>query len=345
MATAFATSLDFVAICASESAVIDGYRHQLPIAVYLCIEELCRRGISEEGLMRHPRNARRHNQLIDIFNTAPLFGYGFDLSGEGLEDVGALLSAWLRNTLPVVHPAIMDPLWHWCVRPSVDCLDERRFRDEGDWEGRRTHFYKTGERLHGLSPHMRAERARREAAEDMVRDARRIPIARDLLRLLPSHSLSIICYVLNFFVQLPSCCDVTLDEIAERFGHSLLGGTVHGSQCTMLWLLRHWPAISEGILDPEFMHPETEDHVRPGAPKPEAKPKGPRNKPRSSVDLLRTLPKESDDQRKASWEAYYGADTGGGWKSSKASDFGDAEDSDQLDTYQDRRGSDETLLC
>ncbi|KAI0051289.1 hypothetical protein FA95DRAFT_1554626 [Auriscalpium vulgare] len=341
---AFATSLDFVALCASTSAVIDGYRHQIPLAVYLSIEELCRRGTPEEGLMRHPRNSQRYNQLVEIFNTPPLFGYGFDLSGESLRDVAALLSTWLRNTPPVVHPAIMDPLWHWCVRPSVDCHDERRFRDEGDWEGRRTHFYKTGERLRGLSPHMRAERARQEADEDMMRDARRIPIARDLFRLLPSHSLSIMCYVLSFLVQLPSCCDVTFDEIAKRFGHTLLGGTKYGSQCTMLWLLQHWPAISEGIFDPESMHPETEDHVRPRLLKQEAKPKGPRPKPRSSVDLNRTLPKENDDQRKASWEAYYGADTGGGRKSSKASNFDDGEDSDQLDTYyQERRGSDETL--
>ncbi|KAI0048592.1 hypothetical protein FA95DRAFT_1605098 [Auriscalpium vulgare] len=211
---AFATPIDDVAQDAFTRVVMHGYAHDLPIALVAPIEQLYRTGIHEGSLFRKPVNTERYLDLLDIYNVPPLYGRGFSLRSESTADVAALLAAWFTN-IPggIIHGLIYEPLFHFCVKPSI----------------------------------VRGEPEELEALEPL-----QIAIARDILRLLPSHNLSILVYVFAFFTQLPLGPDnLSFGEVAIKFGKGLFGESSDGACQTAVWLLERWDQLSEGLLDPE----------------------------------------------------------------------------------------------
>ncbi|KAI0061798.1 hypothetical protein BV25DRAFT_705042 [Artomyces pyxidatus] len=270
---AFAVPLWKSTLYSSNTAVLGGARHDLPIVVFACIEELYRTGIYQSGLFRDLPNRRRHMELIELFNTAPTFGEGVSLRAESTQDICALLSTFLKNLAePIIDPVLFEPFWQWCVKPSVQREESRLQREESEEEEARCVFYRTGRKPVRPTRRQVQARARAHAAEDESLEGTQIAIAQDLIRLLPTHNYSLLVYLCAFFTQVPLCPDngITFEDIGRIFGYALLGGSRSASRHVMVWLLTRWHRISEGLLDEDdgsecitdFEVPEKDDGLR-----------------------------------------------------------------------------------
>jgi len=80
-----------------------------------------------------------------------------------------------------------------------------------------------------------------------------VAVARDLLRLLPTHSFSLIIYLCAFFTQVPLCPEngITLEDIGRIFGPAVFGGPVPAARRMMVWFLKRWNRVSDSLLVPE----------------------------------------------------------------------------------------------
>ena len=203
-------------------------------------------GIYQSGLFRALPSRDRHLQLIDLFDKSPDFGANFNMRGQAMPDVCALLSTFISSLpTPLLDPHIYSAFWHWSVKPSVKREDARRDRHEEEEEERRAR----GEPPHP-DPWMRHTDLYLDDS-DTALETDQIAIAQILLRFLPSANLSLLVYLCGFFTQLPLCPEngLQLEDVARIFGHRLLGGSVKVvSQRMMMWLLTRWHRISETLF-------------------------------------------------------------------------------------------------
>ncbi|KAF8131800.1 Rho GTPase activation protein [Boletus edulis] len=243
---AIGAPLEDVLMYASTVIVIGDHQYHLPVVVVACIEELTKNGIYRSGLFRALPSRDRHLQLIDLFDKSSDFGAHFNMRGQAMPDICALLSTFISSLpAPLLDPQTYSALWHWSVKPSVKREDVRRDRQEEEEEERRA----KGEPLHLISwmPHTDFYRDDIDSALEIDQ----ISIAQILLRFLPSINLSLLVYLCGFFTQLPLCPEneLQLEDVARIFGHRLLGGSVKAmSQRMMLWLLTRWHHISETLF-------------------------------------------------------------------------------------------------
>ncbi|KAI0050486.1 hypothetical protein FA95DRAFT_1603497 [Auriscalpium vulgare] len=231
---AFASPVDDVVPCASTRVVMHGYAHDLPSALIAPLEQLYLSGIHKGSLFRNPADHERFLNLLDIFNAPHMHGYDPSLRTGSMGDVAALLAAWFVNTPGGVIPQLIyEPLFHYCVKASVD---------RGGLE------LDTSKPEMCIPPRLRRLYQKAEADQEAIR----IAVARDILRLLPSQSLSILVYAFTVFAQLPLGSDnLNFDEIANRFGKGLFWEFSDAACQTTVWLLERWHQISEGLFDPE----------------------------------------------------------------------------------------------
>ena len=140
-----------------------------------------------------------------MFDAPPAFGEGMSLRAESTPDICALLLTYLKELPePVLTPYLFNAFWNWCVRPSVKREDERTRKEQDEEEDLRAHFFQTGQRPPRPSRRILFEKARLRAAQDEAAETGQMAIARDLLRLLPTHSFSLIVYLCAFFTRCPS---------------------------------------------------------------------------------------------------------------------------------------------
>ena len=95
------------------------------------------------------------------------------------------------------------------------------------------------------------ENARLREAQDDTDETGQVIVARDLLRLLPTHSFSPIVYLCAFFTQVPLCPEngTTFEDIGHIFGPPVFGGPVPTARRMMVWFLKRWNRVSDGFLD------------------------------------------------------------------------------------------------
>ena len=258
---------------APATAILGGYRHDLPLVVFLCVEELYRTGksasfystypfssdnrrshigIYKSGLFRDLPNRQRHHELSTLFDTPPAFGEGMSLRAESTADICALLLTYLKELPePVLTPYLFNAFWNWSVRPSVKREDERMRKEQDEEEDFRTRFFQTGQRPPRPSRRVLYEKARLRAAQDETAETGQVAVARDLLRLLPTHSFSLIVYLCAFFTQVPLCPEngITFEDIGRIFGPPVFGGPVPAARRMMVWFLKRWNRVSDGLLD------------------------------------------------------------------------------------------------
>ncbi|KAH9055393.1 Rho GTPase activation protein, partial [Lactarius vividus] len=224
----FGVPLNESVLRAPATAILGGFRHDLPLVIFLCVEELYRTGIYKSGLFRDLPNRQRHHELRTLFDTPPAFGEGMNLRAESTADICALLLTYLKELPePVLTPYLFNAFWNWCVRPSVKREDERTRKEQDEEEELRARFFQT--------------------------ETGQVAVARDLLRLLPTHSFSLIVYLCAFFTQVPLCPEngIALEDIGRIFGPSVFGGPVPAARRMMVWFLKRWNRVSDGLLDPE----------------------------------------------------------------------------------------------
>ncbi|KAF7356419.1 Rho-GAP domain-containing protein [Mycena venus] len=217
--TVFGSSLREATMFASNSTVLGGYEHDLPIVVFRCVQELCRHGFHPP---RQPKPDRdRLLALISAFDSEPQFGATTPLFGPyELREVYALLTTYLfALPEPILSSEMFEAIWTWCVLPSL----------------RSTHFLEDDNRVS------------RQAPTDAG-----IHIAQLLLLLLPLPNFSLVVYMMGFFQRLPHM-------VTEDVGRAVFAGSCAKSNAsdgraeraeTMLrWLLDRWDAIKE-LLSP-----------------------------------------------------------------------------------------------
>ena len=211
-------------------------------------------GIYKSGLFRDLPNRQRHHELRTLFDTPPAFGEGMNLRAESTADICALLLTYLKELPePVLTPYLFNAFWNWCVRPSVKRDDERTRKEQDEDEELRARCFQTGQRPARPSRRVLFEKARLRAAQDDVAETGQVAVARDLLRLLPTHSFSLIVYLCAFFTQVPLCPEngIAQEDIGRIFGPSVFGGPVPAARRMMVWFLKRWNRVSDGLLDPE----------------------------------------------------------------------------------------------
>lgn len=203
-------------------------------------------GIYQSGLFRALPSRDRHLQLIDLFDKSPDFGAQFNMRGQAMPDICALLSTFISSLpSPLLDTHIYSALWQWSVKPSVKREDARRDQQEEEEENRRAR---------GEPPHPEAWMPHKDLClddTDSALETDQLSTAQILLRFLPTENLSLLVYLCAFFTQLPLCPEngLQLEDVARIFGHRLLGGSVKVvSQRMMMWLLTRWHRISETLF-------------------------------------------------------------------------------------------------
>ena len=174
-----------------------------------------------------------------------------NLRAESTADICALLLTYLKDLPePILTPCLFNAFWNWCVRPSVKREDERTRKEQDEEEELRARFFQTGQRPPRPSRRVQFEKARMRATQDDVAETGQVAVARDLLRLLPTHSFSLIIYLCAFFTQVPLCPEngITLEDIGRIFGPSVFGGPVPAARRMMVWFLKRWNRVSDGLL-------------------------------------------------------------------------------------------------
>jgi hypothetical protein len=219
-------------------------------------------GIYKSGLFRDLPNRQRHHELNTLFDTPPAFGEGMSLRAESTADICALLLTYLKELPePVLTPYLFNAFWNWSVRPSVKREDERMRKEQDEEEDLRTCFFQTGQRPPRPSRRVLYEKARLRAAQDETAETGQVAVARDLLRLLPTHSFSLIVYLCAFFTQVPLCPEngITFEDIGRIFGPPVFGGPVPAARRMMVWFLKRWNRVSDGLLDADPNSDDSED--------------------------------------------------------------------------------------
>ena len=174
------------------------------------------------------------------------------LRAESTADICALLLTYLKELPePVLTPYLFNAFWNWSVRPSVKREDERMRKEQDEEEDFRTRFFQTGQRPPRPSRRVLYEKARLRATQDEAAETGQVTVARDLLRLLPTHSFSLIVYLCAFFTQVPLCPEngITFEDIGRIFGPPVFGGPVPAARRMMVWFLKRWNRVSDGLLD------------------------------------------------------------------------------------------------
>ena len=134
-------------------------------------------------------------------------------------------------------------------------------KEQDEEEDLRTCFFQTGQRPPRPSRRVLYEKARLRAAQDETAETGQVAVARDLLRLLPTHSFSLIVYLCAFFTQVPLCPEngITFEDIGRIFGPPVFGGPVPAARRMMVWFLKRWNRVSDGLLDPDPNLDDSED--------------------------------------------------------------------------------------
>jgi len=126
-----------------------------------------------------------------------------------------------------------------------------------------------------------------------------VTVARDLLRLLPTHSFSLIVYLCAFFTQVPLCPEngITFEDIGRIFGPPVFGGPVPAARRMMVWFLKRWNRVSDGLLDadPNSDDSEDADGATTGSSQPLLLRRDVRNQRADSFELLAPEEQEKDE--------------------------------------------------
>ncbi|GAA5898180.1 hypothetical protein JCM8208_000172 [Rhodotorula glutinis] len=236
------------------TSMIAGQRHELPGVVFSTVEEIYRRGQGKKvpGMMQQHGEPSRVAKLVQIYDTPPDYGEHHDLSIESIHNVTSLLKRYLRD-LP---EPVLD---HRVCRLLLACVDSKKLPIKA-----------------------------------------RVAGVQVVLRLQPTANFSLLTYVLAFLSQIPLFPEnsLTIDEISTLFGGPLMSSRVaprtkkpashhqlsitgpteplasgveaaSRAQDALRFLLEHWSAIADGLLEPDFdVNPEkvVDGLVSPTAP-------------------------------------------------------------------------------
>ena len=215
-------------------------------------------GIYEPRLFRELPDEERFTELIDVFNDGPSFGDGFSLRRENLHNIAAVFVDFVVKIKdPLILPILFDPLWYWCVKPSVKRDNAARDIQETAEEEARDKILRD-ERMKDVVPREDFYYIRKpiiwtqeQEMENEKSEGKQIDAAVILLKLLPSANLSLLVYFLDFFTRIISSRRnlVEQQDIARIFAHSVIGGKSKADAWRIMhWILDRWPRLLGGLF-------------------------------------------------------------------------------------------------
>ncbi|KAH9929354.1 uncharacterized protein B0H18DRAFT_996718 [Fomitopsis serialis] len=238
----------------STTIVFNGYQHDLPAALYECVEELHRTGIYDDELfggepIKH--NIDKMRRIFDHGYKRPAGVRIGPLAKFRTSDICGLFETILEHLPePLIPRDLNYGLWKWCVNPVL----------KREWDIIFPPVIKRSRKtLRGIVPEMEHQiiespdltpEERRAIREEF--DAPMVEIAQNVLRLLSVEHLSLLVYLFDFFKQVIAHPgnSISTEIIGEKFGFYLLGGTSYaGGRTLTVWLLDRWERISKGLLD------------------------------------------------------------------------------------------------
>ncbi len=95
--------------------------------------------------------------------------------------------------------------------------------------------------------------------QDEATETGQVTIVRDLLCLLLTHSFSVIIYLCAFFTQVPWCSEnsITFEDIRCIFGLPVFGGPMPAACHMVVWFLKCWNHVLDGLLNGKLDDPAT----------------------------------------------------------------------------------------
>lgn len=151
------------------------------------------------------------------------------------------------------------------MQPTVE-RDRKRQTEEQDEEEDARHNELLSDKRQQPS-YLRETAARRRAIEEENKrsDLEQVPVAQCLFRLLPTSRLSSLYYLCAFFSQIPLCPynGLSLEDIAALYADKIIGGPILNARSTLVWLLRLWTQISDGLLEADLGPDPVDPHAAP----------------------------------------------------------------------------------
>jgi hypothetical protein len=195
---------------------------------------------------------------VDIFNDGPSFGEGYSLRRENLHNIaGIFVDFVVKIKDPLIASIVFDPLWYWCVKPSVKRDNAARDIQETAEEEAREKVLQD-ERMKDVVPRedfyyvrkpVNWTREEEMKYEDV--EGKQIAAAVILLKLLPTANLSLLVYLLDFFTRIISSRRnlVEQQDIVRIFAHSVVGGKSKPDAWRIMhWMLDRWPRLLDGLF-------------------------------------------------------------------------------------------------
>lgn len=187
------------------------------------------------GLLRIAGDLDRVDRLVTLFDSPPSYGDGYAVASEDVHTLCGLLKRYLRALPePLLDARLGVVFWHACVEPAIQVstapvsLGMPLSTGPDDRSG-----------SHG--------------------DKRRVAIVQCILRLLPTKAFSLLVYVTAFLSQAPLFPDnkLTLESVSSLLGPALLGARPVGGDDEkagqgLLWLLKNWNEVTDGLLEDRF---------------------------------------------------------------------------------------------
>lgn len=209
--------------------------------------------MSHPGIFRLAGDGTRISHLTKVFNLPPLYGDSLSISSEPIHNLTGLVKRYIRDLPePVLDESVFTAFFEICLDTKPE--DAKGTKDK-DANNEIT-----------VSPELRSL-------------STRITVAQILLRLLPPLHFSLFIYLLAFLGQLPLFPDnrLNIESISIIFGPAMVAARGRGiaglgpnssntktrpgdldpdaiselvtnSQAVLSWLLKHWGAISEKVL-------------------------------------------------------------------------------------------------
>jgi hypothetical protein len=192
--------------------------------------------MSQPGIFRLAGDGTRISHLTKVFNLSPLYGDTLSITSEPIHNLTGLVKRYVRDLPePILDESLFPAFLFFCAEPEPGAL--------------------------------------------VLPLSTRVTAAQILLKLLPPLHFSLFIYLLAFLGQLPLFPDNRLntESISIIFGPAMcaargkgisglgpstagqrgvehdpeaVSNLVNQSQATLAWLLKHWSAISEKVLDP-----------------------------------------------------------------------------------------------
>lgn len=200
---------------------------------------------------------------MDVFNEGPSFGEGADITSADNRDVAGLLVEYIVNMKDHLLPlSVNEALFEFAVEPT--CRREAVARAEytRDHLARRPKYTKETMPDPGKLPASWNKHLIKgpviwidddaKTKNDEMENKYQIPVAAALLRFIPSSHMSLLDYLMTFFMKTIATPGNKMEakDIARMFGYRIVGGlSKRISRVTLLWLLKRWTRIADLIFN------------------------------------------------------------------------------------------------